>query len=57
MQEQAKPCLSGTISSSMRIKHPELTQLCDTPDRDNMALGLCLAIAGGTCEIATESIN
>ena len=57
MQEQAKPCLSGAISSSMRVKYPELTQLCDTPNRDDIALGLCLAIAGGTCEIVTLKID
>lgn len=57
MKEQAKACLSGSISSSKRNQYPELTNLCDTPERDNMAVGLCLAIAGGGCEILTSKID
>jgi hypothetical protein len=57
MEEQAKACLSGSISPRMRNKYPELTSLCDSPDRDNMAIGLCLAIAGGGCEILTSQID
>lgn len=57
MKRQAKACLSGSISSSMKTSYPELTSLCDTPDRDDMALAMCLAIAGGGCEILTSQID
>ncbi len=57
MTEQAEACFLGSIRPSMKTKHPELTSLCDTPERDNMALGLCFAIAGGSCEILTTKID